>query len=153
MSKLKIVVLYDRVLVDEAEETAAADKAPVTRTLDKKEVEEEVAEALTKLGHEPTMHELDGTPKSLLALARLECDLIFNLTESFAGDDTADFKIAGVPGAGREEIHRLRHARLDAGAGQGDREEDLRVSRHPHAGVREIVTAAGWISRTTCSSR
>jgi D-alanine-D-alanine ligase len=41
------------------------------------------------------MHELDGTPKSLLGLARMECDLVFNLTESFAGDDTADFKIAG----------------------------------------------------------
>ena len=96
MSKLKIVVFYDRVLVDETEEQAASgDKSPVTRTLDKKEVEEEVAEALTKLGHEPAMHELDGTPKSLLALARMECDLVFNLTESFADDDTADFKIAG----------------------------------------------------------
>src|SRR5919205_2220725 len=40
------------------------------------------------------MHELDGTPKSLLALARVECDLVFNLCESFADDDTADFKIA-----------------------------------------------------------
>jgi D-alanine-D-alanine ligase len=97
MSKLKIIVLYDRVLVDETEEQATStDKSPVTRTLDKKEVEEEVAEALTKLGHEPTMHELDGTPKSLLALARMECDLVFNLTESFAGDDTAHLKIAGV---------------------------------------------------------
>jgi D-alanine-D-alanine ligase len=95
MSKLKIIVLYDRVLVDETDEQAAStDKAPVVRTLDKKEVEEEVAEALAKLGHEPSMHELDGTPKSLLVLARLECDLIFNLTESFADDDTADFKIA-----------------------------------------------------------
>jgi len=96
MSKLKIIVLYDRVLVDEDEEQAtSSEKSPVTRTLDKKEVEEEVADALTKLGHEPMMHELDGTPKSLLALARMECDLVFNLTESFAGDDTADFKIAG----------------------------------------------------------
>ena len=73
----------------------STDKAPVTRTLDKKEVEDEVAEALAKLGHEPTLHELDGTPKSLLALARIDCDLVFNLAESFAGDDTADFKIAG----------------------------------------------------------
>jgi D-alanine-D-alanine ligase len=96
MSKLKIVVLYDRVLEDESEEPAPSnEKSPVVRTLDKKEVEEEVTEALTKLGHEATMHELDGTPRSLLALARMECDLIFNLTESFAGDDTADFKIAG----------------------------------------------------------
>ena len=95
MSTLKIAVLFDRVWEEEASESAATDKAPVTRTLDEKEVEEEVSEALTKLGHEPTMHELDGTPKSLLALARLECDLVFNLTESFGNDDTADFKIAG----------------------------------------------------------
>src|SRR5262245_56942803 len=96
MSRLKIVVIYDRVLMDEGEEqSASAEKSPVVRTLDKKEVEEEVSEALTKLGHEPAMHELDGTPKSLLALARLECDLVFNLAESFNDDDTADFKIAG----------------------------------------------------------
>ncbi len=95
MAKHKIVVLYDRVLVDEDEEEAGpADKSPVTRTLDKKEVEEEVAEALTKAGHEPVMYELDGTQKSLLGLARAECDLVFNLAESFADDDTADFKIA-----------------------------------------------------------
>ena len=95
MSKLKIVVLYDRVLVDEDEEQAARpDKSPVVRTLDKKEVEEEVAEALVKLGHEPVMYELDGTQKSLLGLAKADCDLVFNLAESFADDDTADFKIA-----------------------------------------------------------
>src|SRR5687767_9519050 len=94
MGKLKIVVLYDRVLVDENEEQAGGDKSPVVRTLDKKEVEEEVAEVITKLGHEPVMYELDGTQKSLLGLARAECDLIFNLVESFADDDTADFKIA-----------------------------------------------------------
>ena len=93
MGKLKVVVIYDRVVMDEAEE-AASDKSPVVRTLDKKEVEEEVAEALTKLGHEPVMYELDGTMKSLLGLARVDCDVVFNLCESFNGDDTADFKIA-----------------------------------------------------------
>src|SRR5438552_10141680 len=94
MGKLKVVVIYDRVLVDEAEE-AAGDKAPVVRTLDKKEVEEEVGDALTKLGHEPVMYEVDGTMKSLLGLARVDCDVVFNLCESYNGDDTADFKIAG----------------------------------------------------------
>ena len=94
MGKLKIVIIYDRVLVDDGEETAAADKSPVTRTLDKKEVEDEVAEALTKLGHDAIKYELDGTHKSLLGLARVDCDLVFNLAESFADDDTADFKIA-----------------------------------------------------------
>jgi D-alanine-D-alanine ligase len=81
--------------MDEGEEAAAGDKSPVVRTLDKKEVEEEVADALTKLGHEPVMYEIDGTIKSLLGLARVDCDLVFNLVESFADDDTADFKIAG----------------------------------------------------------
>jgi D-alanine-D-alanine ligase len=94
MGKLKIVVLYDRVLVDESDEAAASEKSPVVRTLDKKEVEEEVAEALTKLGHDPVLYELDGTLKSLLGLAKADCDLVFNLAESFADDDTADFKIA-----------------------------------------------------------
>jgi D-alanine-D-alanine ligase len=95
MSKLKIIVLFDRVLVDEGEEQAASgEKSPVVRTLDKKEVEDEVAEALTKLGHDPVLYELDGTQKSLLGLARVEADLVFNLVESFADDDTADFKIA-----------------------------------------------------------
>ena len=94
MSTLRIVVLYDRVLVDETEEQApATDKTPVVRTLDKKEVEDEVADALTKLGHEPVLYELDGTQKSLLGLAKTDCDLVFNLAESFADDDTADFKI------------------------------------------------------------
>lgn len=95
MGKLTIAVIYDRVLVDEDDEAGpSAEKSPVTRTLDKKEVEEEVAETLVKLGHDPVMHEIDGTIKSLLALARLDCDLVFNLCESFADDDTADFKIA-----------------------------------------------------------
>ena len=94
VSKLRIAVLYDRVLVDDDEEPASGDKAPVVRTLDKKEVEEEGAEALAKLGHEPVMYELDGTQKSLLGLARVDGDLVFNLAESFADDDTSDFKIA-----------------------------------------------------------
>src|SRR5215813_1294634 len=94
MGKLKVVVIYDRILVDEDEEGVANDKAPVVRTLDKKEVEEEVAEALTKLGHEPVLYEVDGTLKSLLGLSRVDCDVVFNLCESFNGDDTADFKIA-----------------------------------------------------------
>lgn len=93
MGKLNVVVLYDR-WEEPEEESAPTEKAPVTRTLDKKEVEDEVAETLAKLGHEATLHVLDGSLKSLHAVARLECDLIFNLAESFAGNDTADYCIA-----------------------------------------------------------
>ena len=95
MGKLNILVLYDRwEEPDEADAGASGDKAPLTRTLDKKEVEDEVAEALGKLGHEATLHVLDGSMKGLHALARIDCDLVFNLAESFAGNDTADYCIA-----------------------------------------------------------
>ena len=53
-----------------------------------------MAEALGKLGHQATLHVLDGSLKSLHALARIDCDLVFNLAESFAGNDTADYCIA-----------------------------------------------------------
>src|SRR5690349_3157258 len=90
--KLRIVVLYDR--WEPEEESGANGKSPLVRTLDKKEVEDEVAEALTKLGHEASLHQLDGSHESLHALAKLDCDLIFNLSESFDGNDTADYNIA-----------------------------------------------------------
>lgn len=92
MGTLNIVVLYDRWEHDD--DSSPTEKAPLTRTLDKKEVEEEVAETLVKLGHRATLHCLDGSIKSLHALARMEGDLIFNLAESFAGNDTADYCIA-----------------------------------------------------------
>jgi D-alanine-D-alanine ligase len=94
MGKLHVVVIYDRWDVEEDEGAAADDKAPITRTLDKKEVEEEVAETLGKLGHDATLHVLDGSIKSLHALARVDADMIFNLAESFGGKDTADYCIA-----------------------------------------------------------
>ena len=55
---------------------------------------EEIFAALAKLGHEPSYHLLDGKNQSLLALARCGADIIFNLTESYAGDDTMDKNIA-----------------------------------------------------------
>jgi len=91
--KLKVVVLYDR-WEPEDDSSGTNGKAPLVRTLDKKEFEEEVVDALTKLGHEPTLHQLDGSLKSLHALPKLDCDIIFNLSESFAGNDTADYNIA-----------------------------------------------------------
>jgi D-alanine-D-alanine ligase len=93
VGSLKIVVLYDR-WEPEEETSGPAERAPLVRTLDKKEVEDEVAEALGKLGHVPTLHCLDGSIKSLHALARMEPDLFFNLAESFAGNDTVDYCIA-----------------------------------------------------------
>ena len=94
MATHKILVIYDRWEGPDDTGAVSGDKAPLTRTLDKKEVEDEVAEALGKLGHEATLHVLDGSLKSLHALSRIDCDLVFNLAESFAGNDTADYCIA-----------------------------------------------------------
>ena len=55
---------------------------------------EEIFEALEKLGHTPSYLVLDGKDPSLVALARSRHDLIFNLTESYAGDDTKDMNLA-----------------------------------------------------------
>jgi D-alanine-D-alanine ligase len=92
LGTLNVTVLYDR--WEEPEHDGSSERAPLTRTLDRKEVEDEVAEALGRLGHRATLHCLDGSIKSLHALARVDCDLVFNLAESFAGNDTADFCIA-----------------------------------------------------------
>jgi D-alanine-D-alanine ligase len=55
---------------------------------------EEIFEALQKLGHEPSYLVVDGEDPSLLAVARSKADLIFNLSESYAGDDTKDMNVA-----------------------------------------------------------
>src|SRR3954471_16773660 len=55
---------------------------------------EEIFDALTKLGMEPSYLILDGRHQTLSAVARADAELIFNITESYAGDDTRDMNIA-----------------------------------------------------------
>lgn len=90
--KLKIAVLYD--LWGE-EETPDSEKAAESgRKRKEKEDREEISDALTKLGHEPFYHVLDGRTQSLHGLAKCGADLVFNLTESYAGDDTMEMNVA-----------------------------------------------------------
>lgn len=101
--KLKIAVLYDVWGEEEAQEPDAADAG---RKRKEKEDREEIFEALGKLGHEPSYHVLDGRPQSLYGLGKCGADLIFNLTESYAGDDTKEMNVAaymdllGIPYTG-----------------------------------------------------
>jgi len=102
---LKIAILYDTWEDDGEEPTAPAEEAPPPRRTKRKKKtsrrarrpkldREEIFDALGKLGHEPSYVVLDGRDQSLLALARCNADLIFNLTESYAGDDTKDMNLA-----------------------------------------------------------
>jgi D-alanine-D-alanine ligase len=92
---LKIGVLYDAWHENEEEAEPEAVEPPKRRKRrPEKPDRDEVFDALTKRGHQPTHLCLDGRVKSLKALAGADVDLIFNLTESYAGDDTKDINIA-----------------------------------------------------------
>jgi D-alanine-D-alanine ligase len=97
--KLKVTVLYDLWEEEPAEvqeEIPAPRKRKGQTKRRKKPVKhdrEQIFEALEKLGHEPSYYVLDGRPQSLLGLAKCGADLIFNITESYAGDDTKEMHV------------------------------------------------------------
>jgi D-alanine-D-alanine ligase len=91
MAKLRIGVLYDY-WWDEDEQRVEGER-PKKKSPD--EDIQAVYEALKKTGHSPVYVRVDGTRESLIELARSQTDLLFNLTESFAGDDGQDTNIAG----------------------------------------------------------
>ena len=96
---LKIAVLYD--LWEEEAEPPPPPEKPIKpggkRRKSRKKPKhdrEEIFQALEKLGHAPSYLVVDGRDQSLIALARAGADLFFNLTESYAGDDTMDMNLA-----------------------------------------------------------
>ncbi len=89
MSKLRICILYD----NWGEEPEIEEKPRGKRKKRAKEDREEIFNILKKADHEPFLHALDGEPASLLALAKINADVFFNLTESYAGDDTKEMNV------------------------------------------------------------
>jgi D-alanine-D-alanine ligase len=91
MAKLRIGVLYEYWFGEDEE------RAPGVRPKRQGPDEDvaEVYEALKKAGHNPVYLRIDGSAESLHELAESETDLVFNMAESFGGDDTADSRIAG----------------------------------------------------------
>jgi D-alanine-D-alanine ligase len=88
---LKVAVLYD---VWGEEDTSEPEATQAGRKRKVKEDREEIFDALGKLGHEPSYYVLDGRPQSLYGLGKSGADLVFNLTESYAGDDTKEMNVA-----------------------------------------------------------
>ena len=98
--KLKIAVLYepsDNVTPPERERRRKREKpAPVRRRKRERRAKldrDEVLEAVRANGHDAFFHELKDE-QSLLELARVEADLVFNLTEAYAGDDSKEAHVA-----------------------------------------------------------
>src|SRR5690349_9896331 len=93
--KLKITILYDSCGEEEAEAPPQPKrKSKKRKRRREKHDREEIFEALEKLGHEPSYQPLDGTDKTLSVLSKSDADLFFNLTESYAGDDTKEMHVA-----------------------------------------------------------
>ncbi len=98
-TKFKVAILYDvwgeeDVAAAAAERALSRNKKRRKKIRKEKEDREEIFESLEKLGHQAFYQVLDGTAASLLALAKCDADMVFNLVESFAGDDTKDFNVA-----------------------------------------------------------
>jgi D-alanine-D-alanine ligase len=118
MAKLRIGVFYDVWYEDEKETEVA--KPPRKGRKPDKEDHQQVHEALREVGHSPFYVTVDGTRDSLAELAKIECDLIFNLTGSWAGDDTKDIHLAAYldlcgfkyTGAGPYGIHLSQNKSL-----------------------------------------
>lgn len=98
--KLRVAILYD-VWEEETATAELMEEKPIPRgrkvgkkTKKEKEDREEIFESLEKLGHHPFYQVLDGSTKCLHSLKECGADLVFNLTESFAGDDTKEMNIA-----------------------------------------------------------
>ena len=91
---LKIAILYDTWEEAGAPPAPPSDPPPPLRKgkrkpkKKEKEEREEIFDALVKLKHEPSYLILDGRDPSLASVIRSSADLFFNVTESYAGDDT-----------------------------------------------------------------
>jgi D-alanine-D-alanine ligase len=93
MKNQRVCVLYEIWYADEECEPVETRRGKKKRKREK-EAHEEVYDALGKLGYEPFYHVLEGDRKSLAKLGTTRASLIFNLTESYAGDDTKDLHLA-----------------------------------------------------------
>jgi D-alanine-D-alanine ligase len=102
---LKIAILYDTwddgaeepttdVVVEESPRKKRRKGRRSSKVRRPKLDREEIFEALEKLGHQPSYLVIDGEDPSLLAVAKTRAELVFNLAESYAGDDTKDMNVA-----------------------------------------------------------
>jgi len=86
MTKLRIGIAHGP---DES-----AEQPKQRKGVKRKSAVQEIAGVLQRAGHETFSMVIDGTRESLRTLTQVGADLIFNLVESFGGDDTKEPHIA-----------------------------------------------------------
>lgn len=91
---MKVSILYNTWSGTEEYPGETVDSAAGRKRKPPKLDRDEISDVLQKLGHEVDSLELDGRDSSLIAVAKSKADLIFNLVESYAGDDTKDMNVA-----------------------------------------------------------
>jgi D-alanine-D-alanine ligase len=92
---MKVAILFDR--FEGYEEYPGANIAAASGKKKKKKAKtdiEAIGDALRQLGHEPVLLPIDGRPQTLTKVVRSDADLVFNLVESYAGDDTMEMHFA-----------------------------------------------------------
>ena len=97
MPKKRVSVLYEIWWPKESPEPPRTllGKRPADGPSDPEpDVHEEVYDALGRIGYSPQYAVLEGDVASLAKMARARTSLVFNLTESYAGDDTKDLHVA-----------------------------------------------------------
>ncbi|MGZ8833024.1 MAG: D-alanine--D-alanine ligase family protein [Thermoanaerobaculia bacterium] len=90
---MKVGVLYEQREDTEEYPGENQDIASGRRRKRPKLDREQIYEALEKLGHEPSYIQLDGRDATLFAVAKNDADLVFNLVDSYGGDDSKDLHI------------------------------------------------------------
>ena len=101
---------------------------------------EEIFEAWRSWATSPRTSNWMAVPQSLHSLSRCDADLIFNLTESFDGDDTKEMNVvAYVDLLGMPYTGAGPHCDF-SGAGQSHCQENLRFPRHQDAVFRHRLS-------------
>src|SRR5688500_5450949 len=90
---MKVGVLYEHREDTEEYPGENADIASGKKRKRPKLDREEIFTALERLDYEPQYIELDGRDQTLFAASRAKVDLMFNLVDSYGGDDQKDLHI------------------------------------------------------------
>ena len=111
---MKVAIAYNTWEGYEEYPGADIEKAAGKKSKRRKKIDREaIADALKELGHEPEDLPVDGKNSTLSKIAKADYDLIFNLVESYGGDDTKEMHFAAFlelvgkqfTGAGPQALH------------------------------------------------